>query len=68
MERLDSDRVFNPEHLGCIIQIFKNNSDSRFRLWATHKYKEVMEFIKKLCVFDEDVMQPDDIINYSSLF
>ena len=25
---------------------------------------EVMEFIKKLCVCDEDAMQPDDIITY----
>ena len=26
-----------------------------------------MEFIKKLCACDEDVMQPDEIISYGSL-
>ena len=26
-----------------------------------------MEFIKKICVCDEDVLQPDDIINYGYL-
>ena len=31
------------------------------------KYKEVTEFIKKLCVCDEDVMQPEELITYYSL-
>ena len=66
-ECLESDGAFNPKHLGCIIHIFEDTSDSRFRLWATHKYKEVMKFINKLCVCDKDVMRPDDIITYDYL-
>ena len=65
-ERLESAGAFKPKHLSCIIRIFRNTSNSRFYLWATHKNKDVMEFIKKLCVCDEDVMQPDDIITYGS--
>ena len=66
-ERLESSGAFKTEQLGCIIHIFEDTSDSRFRLWETEKYNEVMDFIKKLCVCDEDVMKPDDIINYGSL-
>ena len=33
-----------------IIHIFEDNSDYRFHLWEIQKYKEFMEFIKKLCV------------------
>ena len=33
-ERLDSDWSFKPEHLGYIIIIFEDTSDSRFRMWA----------------------------------
>ena len=51
-ERLESSGAFKPEHLGYITRIFENTSDSRFRLWDIHKYKEVTEFIKKLCVCD----------------
>ena len=40
-ERLDSAGDFNPEHLGYTTCIFKDNSDSRFRLWDIQKYKEV---------------------------
>ena len=43
-ELLESAVVFNPDHLGYIIRIFRDTSDSRFRLWATHKYNEFMEF------------------------
>ena len=50
-ERLEIDGALNPDYLGYIIHIFKDTSDSRFHLWATQKYKEVMEFDKKLlCV------------------
>ena len=35
VERLESARAFNPEHLGYIIRIFEDNYDSRFHLWAT---------------------------------
>ena len=66
-EHLESARAFKPEHLDLIIRIFEDASDSRFHLWETQNYKEVMEFIKKLCVCDKDVMQPDDIITYGSL-
>ena len=44
VESLESSGDFNPDHLGYIIHIFEDTSDSRFHLWATQKYKEVMEF------------------------
>ena len=47
VESLESAGYFKPEHLGYIIRIFENNSNSRFQIWATHKYKEFMEFVKK---------------------
>ena len=56
VEILESARAFNPEHLGYIICIFEDTSDSRFRLWATHKYKEAMEFVENPLLSDEDVM------------
>ena len=67
MEILESAGAFKPEHLGYIIHIFDNTSNSRFHLWATQKYKEVMEFVKKPLLCDEDVMQTDDIIMYGFL-
>ena len=67
MESLESAGAFKPEHLGYIIRIFDNTSDSRFHLWATQKYKLVMEFVKKPLLCDEDVMQTDDIITYGFL-
>ena len=67
VEILDSAGAFKPNHLGYIICIFENNSDSRFHFWATHNYKEVMEFVKKPLLCDEDVMQNDDIIIYGLL-
>ena len=68
VERLDSAGTFKPEHLGYIIRIFEDTSDYILRLWLTHKYKEVMEFVKKLSLFDKDVMQTDYIITYGLLF
>ena len=65
-ERLGSAEPCKPEHLGYIIRIFEDTSDSRLRLWETQKYKEVIDFIKKVRVCDEDVIQPDDISNYGS--
>ena len=53
-ERLESSGGFNPDQLGCITHIFEDNSDSRFRLWGIHKYKEVTEFTRKLFVCDMD--------------
>ena len=66
-EYLDSERTFNPNNLGYIVCIFDYTYDSRFHLWTNQKYKEVMEFIKKLFVCDKYVMRPDEIITYISL-
>ena len=62
VESLESDGAFKPEQIGYIIRIFENTSDSIFHLWATQKYKEVMEFVKKPLLCDEDVMHTDYII------
>ena len=35
VEGLESAGAFNPKHLGYIISIFENTSDSRFNIWAT---------------------------------
>ena len=67
VEILQSAESFNPKHLGYIIRFFENTSDSRFNLWATHKYKDVMKFVKKPLMCDNDVMQTDDIITYGLL-
>ena len=64
---LESDRAFNPQHLGYIIQIFEDTSDYIFHIWTTKKYKEVMEFIREICVYEKYVMQHADIITYGSL-
>ena len=55
-ERLESMGAFKPEHLGYIICIFEDTSDSRFCLWGIQKYKEVTGFIKKLRVCDRNVL------------
>ena len=67
MECLESARAFKPEHLSYIICIFEDIYSSRFHLWENEKYKEVMEFVKKPLLCDEDVMQTDDIITYGLL-
>ena len=36
-------------------------------MWAIQKYKQVTEFIKKLCVCDIDVLSQEDLITYESL-
>ena len=66
-ERLESAGEFKTEHIGYITRIFDDNSDSRFRLWAIQKYKEVTEFPKKLRVCDMDVLSQENIIIYESL-
>ena len=58
---------FNPEHLGYINSIFEDTSDNRFHIWNINKYKEVTEFINKLCVCDMDVISQEDLITYGSL-
>ena len=67
VESLESAGAFNPEHLGYIIHIFEDTSDSRFHIWATQKYKGVIDFVKKLLLCDEDVMKTDNIITYGFL-
>ena len=67
VESLESAGAFKPEQLGYIIHIFENTSNSIFNLWATQKYKEVMEFVKTPLLCDKDVMQTDDIITYGFL-
>ena len=66
-ECLESAGAFKPEHLGYITCIFEDTSDSRFRLWAIQMYKEVTDFIKKLCVCGMDVISQEDFITYESL-
>ena len=66
-ECLESAGAFKPEHLGYITRIFEDTSDSRFRLWAIQKYKEVTEFIKKLRVCDMDVLSQEDLTTSESL-
>ena len=41
-ESLKSAKSFKPEQLGYIIRIFEDTSDSRFHIWESQKYKEVM--------------------------
>ena len=66
-ECLESAGAFKPEHLGSITCIFEDTSDSRLRLWYIHKYNEVTDFIKKLCVCDMDAISKEDLITYESL-
>ena len=49
-EHLDSAGALNPEHLGHITSIFEYNCDSIFRIWDIQRYKEVIDFIKKIRV------------------
>ena len=65
-ESLESSGAFKPDHLGYTTRIFEDTSDSRFRLWAIQKYKEVTGFIKKRCVYDMDVISQEDLITYES--
>ena len=58
-ERLDSAGAFKPEKIGYNTHIFEDISFSRFCLWDIHKYKEVTDFIKKLCVCDMDVISQE---------
>ena len=67
VEGLESAGAFKPEHLGYIISIFENTSDSRYNLWSTQKYKEDMEFVKKNLLCDKDVMHTNDITTYGLL-
>ena len=64
VKSLESAGAFKPEHLGYIINIFENTSNSRFQIWATQKYKEVMVFIKKPLLCDQEVMHTNDITTY----
>ena len=66
-ERLESAGAFNPDHLGYITHIFEDTSDSIFCMWNIQKYKEVVDFIKKLRVCDMDVISQEDLVTYESL-
>ena len=65
--RLESARAFMPDHLGYISRIFDNTSDTRCCRREIHNYKEVMEFIKKLHVYDLYFIQSEELIPYDSL-
>ena len=67
-DRLESAGAFNHKYLGYIIHIFEDTSDYRLYILATKKYKEDMDFIKKLFVCDEYVIRTDDIIAYNPPF
>ena len=66
-ERLEIEVSFNPGHLGYITFIFEDTSDSIFFIWKIQKYKNVIEFIKNICLYDKDVIQPEEIIIYQYL-
>ena len=66
-EYLDSDGALRSDHLGHIIHIFEDSSNSRFHIWDTQKNKDIIELIKKSCVCNEDFMRLDEIINYGYL-
>ena len=66
-ELLESARAFKPEHLGYITRTFQDTSDSRFRIWDIHKYKQVTEFIKKLRVCDMGFISQEELIIYEYL-
>ena len=50
-----------------ITRIFEDNYDSRFCIWDTQKYKEVIDIIKKLRVCDMDVISQEKLITYEDL-
>ena len=64
-EHLESAGTFNTKHLGHIICIFEDNSDYQFCLWEIYKYKQVMDFIKKLSVCDMDVVKTKNFVTYN---
>ena len=66
-ERLETAEAFNHEHLGYTTFIFEDTPDCRFCLWTIKKFKEVTEFIKKICVCDMYVISPEELIAYESL-
>ena len=40
VESLDIDGAFKPEHLGYIIRIFEDTSDSIFHIWASSSHNK----------------------------
>ena len=67
VESLESAAAFTPEHLGYIIRISEDTSDSRFHLCDTQRYNHVMEFVKKYLFSEEHVIKTNDIITYNFL-
>ena len=61
-DRFESAGAFNPKYLSYIIGIFEDTFYSRLYIWATKKYKEDMDFIKKLFVREKYVIRTDEII------
>ena len=61
-EWLDSAGAFKPEQLKYITCIFEYTCISRFIIWSIQNHKDVAYFIKKLCMCDNDVIWPEDII------
>ena len=47
VESLESAGAFKPDYLGYIIHIFDNTSNSILHLRDTHKYKDIMDFVKE---------------------
>ena len=67
VECLGNSGSLKPEHLEYTNQIFEDNYDSRLRPWKIQKYKEDMEFIKKLLVCDMYIISPEYLKTYSTL-
>ena len=66
-ERLESTGSLNTDHLGYIICIFEDTSDSRSHIWEIQKHKEVTEFTKNIFVCDVDVISTEHLITYEYL-
>ena len=66
VECIEISGAFKTDHLGYITITFDNTSNYIFHLWTIQKYKDVMEFIKKLRVCDMDVLSQEDLITYES--
>ena len=63
---LESFGSFKPENLRDINRILQDNFDYRFNLWVIHKYKDVTEFLNKLYLCEDYIIQPEYLNNYNS--
>ena len=55
-DHLVSTIYFKTKHLDYIKHVFWDTFYPRFHIWATHKYKQVTDFIQKIRVCDKDIM------------